>query len=417
MKQRSKGGMWWPMTRLAFHSILANKLRAFLTLLGIIIGVASVVLVGAGIEGGEQYLVDTVSAALGSDSFLISKYPRFGHISREEFRRAARRNAELQISDIDFLKENCPDCGEIAGQLATTRPIYRASHEIYGTRIWGVTANFVFLSNLELTEGRFFTESEVLRSQYVCVIGEDLREALFKGLDPVGKTIKFSNRPLRVIGILEKQGSAFGQSLDNVVYMPLSSFQKMYGSRTTIDIRGQSASSERFEAALDQVRVAMRIRHQLKPNQEDDFGLTSTEEINESVGQFAAAVQMVVIPITAIALLVGGIVVMNIMLVTVTERTSEIGLRKSLGARRSDILYQFLVEACLLAVMGGLTGLLLAAGLSWLVEQTTPIPMNITLGYMLASVGVSGGIGILFGIFPAYRASRLDPIIALAAER
>ncbi len=417
MKTKSKGAMWWEMTRLALQAILANKLRAFLTLLGIIIGVASVVLVGAGIEGGEQYLVDTVSAALGSDSFLISKYPRFGHISREEYLRAARRNPDLHISDIDFLKENCPDCGEVAGQLATTRPIYRDSYEIYGTRIWGVTANYIFLSNLELAEGRFFTDNEVQRSQYVCVIGEDLRQTLFEGLDPLGRTIKFSNHRLRVIGILEKQGSAFGQSLDNVVYFPLTSFQKMYGRRTSIDIRGQSVSSERFESALDQVQMAMRIRHKLKPNQEDDFGLTSTDDINESVGQFAAAVQMVVIPITAIALLVGGIVVMNIMLVSVTERTFEIGLRKSLGARRSDILYQFLVEACLLAVMGGLTGLLLAAGLAWLVEQTTPMPMNITLGYMLASVGVSGGIGIIFGIFPAYRASRLDPIIALSAER
>lgn len=223
--------------------------------------------------------------------------------------------------------------------------------------------------------------------------------------------------PLKVIGVLEKQGSTFGQSLDNIAHVPITTFQKIYGTRSSISIRGTSTSRESFERAVEQVRMAMRIRHKLKPGEEDTFGLISTEEINSSVDDFTGAIAAVVVPITLIALVVAGIVVMNIMLVSVTERTFEIGLRKSLGARRRDILNQFLIEAFFLAASGGLIGLALAVAISWVIESTTPVTMTVSLGYMLLSIGVSGGIGIVSGIYPAFRASRLDPIEALRTER
>lgn len=415
---RSRMNLFVELTRLAVGAIASNKLRAFLTLLGIIVGVASVMLVAAGIQGGEQYLVDTVSKTLGSYSFILSKYPRFGAMSVEEFRNAVRRNPDLSLDDLEFVRRNCPTCEDLSAELSTSRSTYRGSNEVLGTQIIGSTANGVFLRGLEVEEGRFFSRNEVSRSQFVCVIGQDLVEELFDGLDPIGKSLKVSNVPLRVVGTLESQGSGFlGSSLDNVLFLPITAFQKMYGSRTTIEIRGRAADSESFQAALEQARMAMRIRHKLESDEDDDFGIISTEEINDSLGQMAGVVQAVVIPITMISLVVGAIVVMNIMLVSVTERTFEIGLRKSLGARRRDILNQFLIESVILASLGGAIGLLSASGVAWLVEAATPIPMKIGLGYAMLSLGVSGGIGIVAGLWPAFRASRLDPIQALGTDK
>ncbi|MDA2928950.1 FtsX-like permease family protein [Acidobacteria bacterium AH-259-O06] len=251
----------------------------------------------------------------------------------------------------------------------------------------------------------------------MCVIGWDLKEKFFPNLDALGREIKIRNERLQVVGVLEKLGSAFGVSLDSVVYLPITTYRKIFGSRRTITIRGSSTNQESFESALDQVRVAMRIRHKLKPNEEEDFGLVSSEEINSIVKEFVGAVAMVITPVTLISLVVAGVVIMNIMLVSVTERTFEIGLRKALGGRRRDILYQFLIESFFLASLGGVLGLGLASIIARTVEVSTPIPMRISAGYIILAIGVSGGIGIICGIYPAMKASKLDPIVAIAAER
>jgi putative ABC transport system permease protein len=392
-------------------------LRTFLTLLGIIIGVASVMVVGAGIEGLETWVMDSLTRILGSDSFILDKYAHLGEVSEEEWERMMRRNKDIRIADIAYLRERCPDCDEIVGEVGTSRTLHYDSEEIYGTRVNGVTENRIFLGNQELDEGRFFSAEEVRRSRSVCVIGWDVREKFFEGVDALGKTVKIGNQPMLVIGVIEKLGSSFGFSLDNAVYIPITAFQKIYGTRRSITIRGTALSRDRFEPAIDQIRVAMRIRHKLKPGQEDTFGLISTEEINQDVDQFTQMIAVVVVPITAISLVVGGIVVMNIMLVSVTERTFEIGLRKSLGARRRDVLNQFLIESFILAASGGVIGLGLATLVTLIIEMTTPMTMTISIGYILLSISVSGGIGVLFGIYPAWKASKLDPIEALRAER
>ena len=279
-----------------------------------------------------------------------------------------------------------------------------------------MTANTVFLGNFEVEEGRFFVDSEVRRAANICVIGSEVQEKFFPTFDAIGHTIKGRNHPLRIVGVLEKLGSTFGKSQDKAIYIPVTTYQRIFGSRRSLMIRGKARSKELFESALDQVRMGMRIRHKLHPNAPDDFGLVSTDQINERVDQAADIVASVVIPITLISLLVGGIVIMNIMLVSVSERTFEIGIRKALGARRADILNQFLIESFLMAALGGAIGLGTAWVVVLIVEASFEFPMAITWGYALLAVGFSGGIGLIFGIYPAFKASQLDPIIAMTAE-
>ena len=276
----------------------------------------------------------------------------------------------------------------------------------------GVTHEMADIKSMTLVEGRFFIPYEIDHSNPVCVIGMDIKDKFFPLVDPIGKTIRIEEMEFTIIGIEEKLGSMFGGSLDNKVYIPLPVHQRLFG-RTSFGIRGSAPSREGFPYVIDEIRMLMRAFRGLTPDKEDTFVILDTAAIDTQVGQFTDAIAMVVTPITLISLLVGGIVVMNIMLMSVTERTFEIGLRKAVGARRSQILAQFLIESSTLASVGGILGLVLAAGLSWVISATTPIPMTITLPYILLSLIVSGGIGMIFGIYPAYKASRLDPIIAL----
>jgi putative ABC transport system permease protein len=414
---RLRLSLFWEATLIALQSIWAHKLRAFLTLLGIIIGVASVVVVGACIEGLQTYVMESVSKTLGSDSFVVARIAHVGNMSDEEWQRMLRRNKNIKLDDLEFLRRRCEHCEVVAAEIRGTHNTYFRKEEQLDTAVWGVTANMVYLATLTVVEGRFFSETEEEHSRFVAVIGADLKERFFTNRDALGQTIKVGDYPVMVVGVLEKMGSTFGMSLDNVVYIPVGAYQKMFGIRRSIALRGKAVSRQFFETAVEEVRVAMRTRHHLRPNEDDDFGLVTADQINTMVDQFTGAIAMVVTPITLISLLVGGIVVMNIMLVSVTERTFEIGIRKAVGARRRDIVYQFLIEAFVLAALGGAIGLGIAALLAGVVERAVEFPMTITLWYVLISLGSSGGIGIIFGLYPAVKASRLDPIVALTAER
>ncbi len=399
--------------KIALQSIFAHKLRALLTLIGIIIGVSSVVVVGASISGLNSYVMETVTKLLGVNHFMVDRMVSAGHLTEEEWQKRDKRNKKIKWEDYDWLREKCPTCSDVGAQAGTSVNLKQDGQELFGTQVMGVTANMGEIEDKSVSEGRFLIQYEVEHAENVCVIGNDLTDKFFTGVDPIGKTVKIADVFMRVVGVEEKRGSFVGQSLDNNVYIPLTTFEKMFGRRRSLQLHGKAEDRERFHAALEQARIAMRNKHKLKGNDEDDFGLVNVEEVNNDVDQFTGAIAGVVIPITCISLLVGGIVVMNIMLVSVTERTFEIGLRKACGARRNHILMQFLIESSLLSSVGGVIGLLLAAGLASLVRATTSIPMTITIPYVFLSIGVSGGVGLIFGIYPAYKASKLDPIRAL----
>ena len=415
-RRRYKGlASVWEALRIAADSIWTHKLRSFLTLLGIIIGVASVVTVGGAIEGLGLYVNDRLVSTFGSNTFIVARIARI-NLTDDEYEQLIKRNKRIRLDDMRAIRERCDGCAAVAVMLRSTDDVKVGSTTFYDASVNGVSADVPKIQTLEIAEGRFFSSYDAERARPVAVIGSALRQELFGPVDVLGKEIRVGGDSFAIVGVEKENGSFFGQSLDNNVYIPYTAFLKKYGIRRSMDVRVKSPSAEAMQATQDEVRTIMRVRHHLRPNQEDDFDILASDAIQKAVGQFTGAIAMVVTPITLISLVVGGIVVMNIMLVTVTERTQEIGLRKALGARKRDIMLQFLIESSLLASLGGAVGILVAYGISMIIRGTTPIPMAVTLGYIMLALLASGGIGLISGIYPAHRASKLDPIVALSRD-
>ncbi len=400
--------------KLALSSLRAHKLRSFLTLLGVIFGVMTVVAVAAVIEGFFRYVDRTVTADLGTNTVVLDK---FGIItSFEEFINANRRNKDLTLSDFAYLQERMTLAQFIGAQASSNAEIRSAEQNMTGVSVRGMSASMINIDTTQTEYGRFISEGDDERRRFVAIVGSEVADNLFNNRQVVGREIKIDGMPFEIIGVAKEQGSFFGQSRDDFIMIPLSVYQKLWGNRRSLSISIKAYDNANLQDVQDQIRMLMRARHRLSYNDKDTFGLVTADAINNFVQALFGIIAAVALGVTSISLVVGGIVIMNIMLVTVTERTREIGIRKSLGARRHDILMQFLVESTTLSLVGGFIGLGIAYGVSLILVRFTPVPAELPIWAAVLAIGVSSGVGLVFGIYPAWKAAKLDPIVALRAE-
>ena len=400
--------------KIALASLRAHKLRTFLTLLGVIFGVMTVVAVAAVIEGFFRYIDRTVTADLGANTVLLDKYGMI--TSFDEFITASRRNKDITLSDAEFLRERMTLAQHIGAQGFSSAEIRSPREKMNNVTVKGNTPNMVNIDSTQPEFGRYISESDNEHRRNVVLIGSEIADKLFAAREVAGREIKINGLPFEVVGVAKEQGSFFGQSRDDFVIIPLSTFQKNFGARQSLNISVRGQDNVKLEEVQDQARMLMRARHRLAYNDKDTFGVITSDTINNFVQAVFGLIAAVALGVVSISLVVGGIVIMNIMLVTVTERTREIGIRKSLGARRKDILAQFLAESTTLSLIGGLIGLSIAYGISMLLVKFTPIPAEVPLWAAALAIGVSSGVGLIFGIYPAWKASKLDPIVALRSE-
>jgi putative ABC transport system permease protein len=398
---------------LALDALHAHKLRSFLTLLGVILAVTTLVAVMSVVDGLNRYVSDRV-ANLGSDAFVVD---RFGIITNFDEWNKARKRPPITLDDFEYLRDRMQLARRVGAAENTTADVRFGNVLDEDANVLGVTPNYAEIRSFEVAAGRFLTDADELHRAPVCFIGADLVEKFFPGLDPIGKEIRAGSEQYEIVGVAKARGSVFGQTQDNFIMMPLGTYRKSWHAPDdSLDIFIQARGTEWMNQALDEARVMLRARRHTEYSAPDSFGLIASASITGLWERLTGNVFAIAVSLTSVFLVVGGIVIMNIMLASVTERTREIGLRKSLGARRRHIIMQFLVESAVLAAVGGLTGILLALGITELVRVTTPIPISTPMRAVITALALSTVVGLFFGIYPAMRAARLDPIEALRAE-
>jgi putative ABC transport system permease protein len=401
--------------RLALTTIWAHKLRSGLTLLANIVAVMSVIAVVSILAGMDRYMKETVISE-GTGIYNVQRVdPLQVLTSFDEFLESLR-NPDLDLEDVDYLRERMTTAEFVSAERETGSRIDAGTRYVDGARIRGRTAEYSYMRNWKLSAGRHLAPLEVRRSAPVAVIGHDVATTLFPDIDPIDRTIKIAGRHLRVIGVVEQQGTILGSNQDLFAFVPIGMFEKMFGVYSSITIAIKVQELDEIRESMDEATFHMRIRNRLGPKDRQNFAVTSAAGLIDLWENISRGIFMSIAGISAISLVIGGIIIMNIMLVSVTERTREIGIRKAVGARRSGILWQVLVESMTLSVVGGIVGILIGFIAASLVAVFSPLPYSIETWSVVAGIVVTATTGIVFGLYPANRAARLDPIEALRVE-
>jgi putative ABC transport system permease protein len=399
----------------AFDSLRSSKLRSFLTLLGIILSTTTLIAVMSVIHGMDVYIADSASS-MGTDGFRAVRMAFVGRRDPKAFLKALQRNPQLSTEEYDFVKSRVTLSREVGILISRGVKLTYGTDLVDGVQLIGATSNWAVMTNSQIDSGRFITDVEDRRHLNVVFLGADFKERFFPSTDPIGKNIGIDGMPFEVIGVAKAKGSVFGQSQDNFAAIPAETYFKIYGSRTGLSYAFLAQDRGQLEQAQDEVRMLMRSYRHLRPQEDDTFGMVSSDTLVGAWDQLTGTIAAAAIGIVSVFMVVGGVVIMNIMLAVVSERTREIGVRKSVGARRKDILNQFLVESSMLSAMGGIIGVTIAWTVAVIVRNFTPVPMEVPLNAVVIGVTLSTAVGLFFGIYPARRASRLDPIVALRAE-
>ena len=398
------------MVRVALNAIRANKLRSFLTTLGNVVAVSSIITLVSLIQGITEEVESMILSQLGSDAFLVD---RRGIVMSEEDLERTRNNPRITFDDAEAIRRFAPSVTAVMAEGRRGGEVRYRERVLESALIQGVTEEFVRFSTFNAETGRLMTPSEVRRRRNVAVLGRDAAERLFGTLDPIDRQVRIRGVPFRVVGVSRRQGSSFGQSQDEFAVIPLGAFQRLFGSRSSIGLRVQPADPAEIDRAIGEATVALRIERRLKPAEDDNFGIFTSETALGIFNQATTGIFAVLVGVVGLALVVAGIVIMNIMLMAVSERTREIGLRKALGARRQDILWQMLSESVALSVLGGAAGTALGAAAAAALDRFAPVPAVVHPWSVALAITMTAAVGLFFGLYPAARAAALDPIDAL----
>jgi len=407
---------WLAGVEIAIASLRGHKLRTLLTLLGNIVGTMSVIAVVSLIYGTDRY-VSQVVLDEGTDVFTITRIDGLQFLTDFDAFLDSLNNPRLTLADREWLAARMTTANAVGAATSATREITAGSNRFRGTRVRGVTADYTIIEDLPLVLGRHLSRQDVINSRQVVVLGFEVARNLFpRRADPVGKEVKIGGRHFRVIGVVADQGTVMGENRNQFVIVPVTAWFKVFGSAASLDLKIAAKDLDHLQEVKDEAIFQMRIRHRLRPAARQDFAITSSEQMLSIWGGISKAIYGALVPLVGISLVVGGIVLMNIMLVSVTERTREVGVRKALGARRLSIMWQFLVESITLSLLGGTIGILIGLALAWLISLFSPLPFAVAVWSLGLGLGTTFVIGVVFGTYPAWKAAGLDPVEALRHE-
>ena len=399
---------------IALDAIWSNKLRSFMTVLGNIVAVTSIIAVVSLVQGMNEYVTNAIVSDVGADNFTIQRMPVIRTQADED---RVRNNPRITLEEATAIKKFSDNIGAISAEASAGASMSYRNETVDGAQVQGVSPDYINFATYDVERGRLISPVEIASSRPVTIIGWDVADKLFGPIDPIDKTIAIGKSHFRVVGVHKKKGSAFGNSQDNFAIIPLGIFRKMFGSRMFgMQLVVKPKSPELVKAAMDDATVALRVERRLRPNEPDNFGMFTSETLLGIYNTATRGIFAVLIGVVGLSLVVGGIVIMNIMLMVVSERTREIGLRKALGARRRDIIWQILTESVTLSTFGGLVGTMFGFALALVISKLSPLPAAVQVWSVIAGVGITAFVGLFFGLYPAIRAAKLDPIEALRRE-